>query len=218
MSQMTREDMLRELELLPVWQLREPVPTQPKPPVTAVEVAAQVLEKTTPAHEMAVIEMTAPEMPALEISGPETSALETAAVQSAPQQTPLRMLLSESSYAFLLEPSIEADAPAVATLLQNMLKAMKISCDKEIASVNADLLLEYAPKVIISMGAMPANALSGKQHTVEEWRALQAESQIDYKQRPVIVTYHPAHLLQNLADKAKAWQDLCRAKKILQNL
>jgi len=26
---------------------------------------------------------------------------------------------------------------------------------------------------------------------------------------PVIVTYHPAYLLRNLADKAKAWADLC---------
>jgi DNA polymerase len=24
-----------------------------------------------------------------------------------------------------------------------------------------------------------------------------------------VVTYHPAHLLRNLADKAKAWEDLC---------
>ena len=29
---------------------------------------------------------------------------------------------------------------------------------------------------------------------------------------PVIVTYHPAYLLRNLPDKAKAWEDLCRAR------
>jgi DNA polymerase len=28
---------------------------------------------------------------------------------------------------------------------------------------------------------------------------------------PAIVTYHPAYLLRNLADKAKAWADLCLA-------
>ena len=29
---------------------------------------------------------------------------------------------------------------------------------------------------------------------------------------PVVVTYHPAYLLRNLPDKAKAWEDLCRAR------
>jgi DNA polymerase len=28
---------------------------------------------------------------------------------------------------------------------------------------------------------------------------------------PAIVTYHPAYLLRNLADKSKAWADLCLA-------
>ena len=28
---------------------------------------------------------------------------------------------------------------------------------------------------------------------------------------PAVVTYHPAYLLRNLADKAKSWDDLCLA-------
>jgi uracil-DNA glycosylase len=31
---------------------------------------------------------------------------------------------------------------------------------------------------------------------------------------PVIVTYHPAYLLRNLADKAKVWSDLCLAREV----
>lgn len=30
--------------------------------------------------------------------------------------------------------------------------------------------------------------------------------------RPVIVTYHPAYLLRNPLDKARAWEDLCFAR------
>jgi DNA polymerase len=30
---------------------------------------------------------------------------------------------------------------------------------------------------------------------------------------PVLVTYHPAYLLRNLPDKAKAWEDLCLARR-----
>ena len=32
---------------------------------------------------------------------------------------------------------------------------------------------------------------------------------------PVIVTYHPAYLLRNLPDKAKAWEDLLFARRTL---
>jgi DNA polymerase len=28
---------------------------------------------------------------------------------------------------------------------------------------------------------------------------------------PLVVTYHPAYLLRNLPDKARAWEDLCLA-------
>jgi uracil-DNA glycosylase family 4 len=32
---------------------------------------------------------------------------------------------------------------------------------------------------------------------------------------PLVVTYHPAYLLRNLPDKAKAWADLCLAVNVL---
>ena len=32
---------------------------------------------------------------------------------------------------------------------------------------------------------------------------------------PLVVTYHPAYLLRNLPDKAKAWADLCLAQQLL---
>jgi uracil-DNA glycosylase len=33
----------------------------------------------------------------------------------------------------------------------------------------------------------------------------------DYRGVPLVVTYHPAYLLRNLPEKAKAWADLCLA-------
>jgi len=35
----------------------------------------------------------------------------------------------------------------------------------------------------------------------------------EYRGVPVVVTYHPAYLLRSLPDKAKAWADLCLARK-----
>jgi uracil-DNA glycosylase len=31
----------------------------------------------------------------------------------------------------------------------------------------------------------------------------------------VVVTYHPAYLLRNLPDKARAWADLCMAAALM---
>jgi len=35
---------------------------------------------------------------------------------------------------------------------------------------------------------------------------------------PVVVTYHPAYLLRNLADKARSWEDLCLARETFEAL
>jgi uracil-DNA glycosylase len=33
---------------------------------------------------------------------------------------------------------------------------------------------------------------------------------------PLVVTYHPAYLLRNPEDKARAWSDLCLARSVLE--
>ena len=38
----------------------------------------------------------------------------------------------------------------------------------------------------------------------------------EFRGMPLIVTYHPAYLLRNLPDKAKAWEDLCFARETMQ--
>jgi DNA polymerase len=35
---------------------------------------------------------------------------------------------------------------------------------------------------------------------------------------PVIVTYHPAYLLRSPAEKARAWEDLCLARRTGANI
>ena len=39
-----------------------------------------------------------------------------------------------------------------------------------------------------------------------------------YRGISLIVTYHPAYLLRNLPDKAKAWADLCFAVRVMNDL
>jgi DNA polymerase len=40
----------------------------------------------------------------------------------------------------------------------------------------------------------------------------------EYQRVPLIVSYHPAYLLRNLPDKAKAWEDLCFARATMRDL
>ena len=74
------------------------------------------------------------------------------------------------------------------------------------------------PKIILAMGRFAVNALL--QATVPEVHKLSLGKlrgqPHQYRGVPVIATYHPAYLLRNLPDKAKAWADLCLALEVLQ--
>ena len=68
------------------------------------------------------------------------------------------------------------------------------------------------PKVILAMGRTAAMALL---QTTEPLGKLRSEAQ-SFNGVPVVVTYPPAYLLRNQADKAKAWADLCFAASLVQ--
>lgn len=171
---LSREDVLRELELLPVWQLRSPAP-EPAPVPISVPIA-------TPSP-----------------------------------QTNLRVIISEDAqYLFLLEALKTSEEE---TLLQNMLKAMHAKPRVDIGLQAVADLNSYQAKIIIAMGEVAAQAigLQTNNHAAsspDEMRAKVHQTAFG----AVIVTFSPAHLLQNPADKARAWQDLCTAKSVTQVL
>jgi DNA polymerase len=68
------------------------------------------------------------------------------------------------------------------------------------------------PKLIIAMGRFAAQTLLASDATIASMRG----RVFRYEGVPLIVTYHPAYLLRNLPDKAKAWADLLFAKKTMQ--
>ena len=70
------------------------------------------------------------------------------------------------------------------------------------------------PKLILALGKFAAQSLLGSDDTIGAMRG----KLYSYNGVPVIVTYHPAYLLRNLPDKAKAWEDLCFAVKAMQGL
>jgi uracil-DNA glycosylase family 4 len=65
------------------------------------------------------------------------------------------------------------------------------------------------PKLIVALGRAAAQTL-----LQQEIKIGTARGQLfDYKGIPLIVTYHPAYLLSSPHDKAKAWEDLCLARR-----
>ena len=67
------------------------------------------------------------------------------------------------------------------------------------------------PKLIVALGKPAAQTL-----LQQEIKVGASRGQIhDYAGIPLIVTYHPAYLLRNLPDKAKAWEDFCYMRSFM---
>ncbi len=67
------------------------------------------------------------------------------------------------------------------------------------------------PKLIVAMGRFAAQTLLNTDASIASLRGRLHE----YAGVPLVVTYHPAYLLRNLPDKAKAWADLVFARRTM---
>ncbi|MDE1981233.1 MAG: uracil-DNA glycosylase [Betaproteobacteria bacterium] len=86
--------------------------------------------------------------------------------------------------------------------------------DPECASCMPYLRRQIAlikPTLIVALGKVAAHALLDTDKTLGALRGKLHR----FGDIPVIVTWHPAYLLRNPADKAKSWEDLCRARQLL---
>jgi len=84
----------------------------------------------------------------------------------------------------------------------------------EVAKCSPHLLRQIElirPKLILAMGRFAAQTLLHTDATIASLR----QTVHRYAGVPLVVTYHPAYLLRNLPDKAKAWADLVFAKRTI---
>ena len=127
-------------------------------------------------------------------------------------------------------------------LLDNMLRAMNVSRNAGVYVVNllkcrppgnrnpkleeVSQCLPYLerqvallkPKMILVMGRFAVQALLRENMPdVESTPIGKLRGRVhQYKNVPVVVTYHPAYVLRNLPEKAKVWADLCLAMAHIQ--
>lgn len=266
MSLMTREDMLRELELLPTWQLREPLKVVEKPVSGVIDAVIPVAVIAEPAALLApaqLAENIAPAEPAGELnellpaSAELVEHMDWQRLQQCVQNCQACSLAQTRTQAVFGVGDPHADwlligeAPGAdedvqgepfvgqaGKLLDNMLAAIQLrrghhvyianvlKCHppenrephgEEVAKCERYLKRQVEliqPKLIVALGKVAAQTLLKSEETVSNMRG----QLHDYHDIPVIVTYHPAYLLRNLADKAKAWEDLCFAKDTIQSL
>ncbi len=240
-----RDQILREMGLGPVWKLRAAPAVAPEPgtlppaaaqgtPAASIPLAAGISTGSPPVAEMGWDELSA-----------AVSACRRCRLCEARKQAVLGVGDRQADWLFVGEgPGAEEDErgePFVGQagkLLDNMLSSIglrrgrdvyianAVKCrppanrtpeHEEIAACRPYLEQQIAlirPKLIVAMGRPAAQTL------------LQAEVKIgaargrthEYCGIPLIVTYHPAYLLRNLPDKAKAWEDLCFMRRTMKAL
>lgn len=218
---MTREDILRELELLPVWQLRTSLQSTPvqsvsvgaEPANVVVEKAVSKEVETEPVEARAAnVKLEDAESESAGVGGvqqPAAQYLSEASLLEVHLPEMRLMVSDDSHWLFLLEPTHSGEAEA---LLKNILKAIPVNLHVDVVNANKQHLKQYSPQMIVVMGEAPAQSLLGVSEMIDVLR----DGQHQYESVPVVVTYSPTHLLLNLADKAKVWEDLCAARSVVQ--
>lgn len=69
------------------------------------------------------------------------------------------------------------------------------------------------PKIVLAVGRIAAQLLLASDAPLGRLRG--RSHSLNGGELPLVVTYHPAYLLRSPSQKAKAWQDLCLARQIV---
>lgn len=235
---MNREQTLREMGLGPLWKLRNPPAGAVGSDIDApVEMLPSVPESasTTPTS----VTMAATDWPQL---AKEVSECRRCGLCESRQQAVLGVGDVHADWLFVGEgPGAEEDKrgePFVGQagiLLDAMLAAIGLVRGEDVYIANAvkcrppenrtpeaaeiDTCRPYLeqqiallkPRLIVALGRPAAQALLRQEVKIAAARG-QLHSAMSI---PLIVTYHPAYLLRNPADKALAWEDLCLAREVM---
>jgi uracil-DNA glycosylase len=113
--------------------------------------------------------------------------------------------------------AVDAD-PARQVFIANVLKCRpprnRNPSVEEVAQCEPFLLRQVAlvrPQLILAMGKFAIESILRTTEPVGRLRGRVHR----YADVPVVVTYHPAYLLRQPSEKAKAWDDLCLAREVL---
>ena len=232
---LSREQMLAEMGITPLWRAREPaVGAKTQAPDVALAVQSEPAEASS--APPAVDAMNWPELAAA------VAACKACPLCEQRKQAVLGVGDLDPDWLFVGEgPGAEEDVKGepfvgqAGKLLDNMLAALGIARSAkvyignavkcrppgnrtpeaaEMAACRPWLERQVAllrPKVIVLLGKAAVHSLLHDDSSLASLRG----KRFEYQGIPVVVTYHPAYLLRNLPEKAKAWEDLLFARRCL---
>ncbi|MGE0557410.1 MAG: uracil-DNA glycosylase family protein [Burkholderiales bacterium] len=236
-----RGEMLREMGIAPLWTLRS-VEASPDAAVPASAPAPRVSEPVAPATGDARTGIAGMDWPELKTC---VAACTACALHAKRNKTVFGVGDEQADWLFVGEgPGADEDQQGepfvgqAGRLLDNMLAAIDLRRDSNVYIANivkcrppgnrnpqpeeAQACSAYLqrqielvePRLIVALGKVAAVNLLGRDASIASLRG----SVHEYRGIPLIVTYHPAYLLRTLADKAKAWEDLCFAVATMETL
>jgi len=240
---LSREQMLVEMGISPIWVLRDrELPNAAKPSIpaqTPVEVPVATVDRpvSMPAGQTAAVD--GMDWPKLKEVVAECRAC---ALCEQRRQAVLGVGDLQPDWLFIGEgPGADEDAQGepfvgqAGKLLDNMLAALDISRGNKVYIANAvkcrppgnrtpeaaemaacrpyleRQIALLKPKVIVLLGKAAVHSILHEDKALAAMRG----KPFEYAGIPVVVTYHPAYLLRNLPEKAKAWEDLLFARRLL---
>jgi len=229
----TRDEVLRELGLAPVWRLRH---------VARIETALGEDASGASGHANGDARAMRIATLAFDALVADIAACDACGLATTRKRTVPGVGASDATWMFVGEaPGADEDAQgepfvgAAGQLLDNMLAALALSRGNDVfianvlkcrppgnrtpAPLEAAACLPYldrqielvAPGLIVALGKSAACTLLGIDASVGSLRNRVHR----YRGTPLIVTYHPAYLLRTPVDKAKAWEDLLFARRTL---
>jgi uracil-DNA glycosylase len=224
---LAREDMLRELELLPVWRLRAPIEASSLPDTLALAAVMPVAEPqpaqtadVLPEAVVATMVVAAPVivepvMAAPDMAEPDIALAPAEALTSPPLATTevaseevVSQPLLDTPWLVLCPQAADAAAQQLLQnqLLQNIVQALKLPPETVHVSEQALPASQVQSRFCILFGLQAANTFLGTSH--DDMAAIRGRL-LTHADISYVVTHHPQAMLENPLLKKQVWHDLC---------
>ena len=208
---LSRDAVFSELGIGPVWRLRQTAPDQPVPAIPTWEQLADAvahctackLHTTRTQGVLGVGDRNADWLVIGEAPGADEDA------QGEPFVGQAGRLLDAMLASIGLK---RGDNVYITNVLKSRPPGNRNPEPDEVAACWPYLLAQIEliqPKLILALGRFAAQSLLDTDEAIARLRGRVHR----FRDVPLVVTYHPAYLLRNLPDKARAWEDLCLARR-----
>ena len=229
----TREEILREIGITPIWRLGH------GPDGSSTSAAAQNNRTAQPAVEYDSLEN------AGQLRKSSVSISDSCVLSSFGGHVVLGSGDHQADWLFVGEQLEvgenlfgETFSGEVGTLLDNMLSAMNLRRDNKVYLLNVvqsplpngqepdakesvacthfleQQIQSIQPSILVALGSLSAERLIKLNQDLSDYRQVRHES----CEVSLVVTYHPQDLLENSLEKANVWKDLCFAMDMMNKI